>query len=125
VVGIAVFVAAVWAVTSGLSLDRSEKSVVPAGRGPVQTAMQPPPTPPAVTGPEPAYLIDLNTGEKTQLPKSIAGCCYVASPDGTMVASGSLDDAERQQLFTARLDGSDVRQVTHDQPWAGGGPLDW
>jgi hypothetical protein len=31
VVGIAVFVAAVWIVTSGLSLDRSEKSVAPAG----------------------------------------------------------------------------------------------
>jgi hypothetical protein len=31
VVGIAVFVAAVWIVTSGLSLDRSEMSVVPGG----------------------------------------------------------------------------------------------
>jgi hypothetical protein len=37
VVGIAGFVAAVWIVTSGLSLDRSEKSVVPAGTGSVQT----------------------------------------------------------------------------------------
>ena len=125
VVGIAVFMVAVWAVTSGFSLDRSEKSVVPAGTGPVQTAVQPTPTPPAGTALETGYLIDLNTGEKTQLPKSIAGCCYAASPDGTMVAYISLDDAERQQLFTARLDGSDVRQVTHDQPWAGGAPLDW
>jgi hypothetical protein len=33
VVGIAVFVAAVWVVTSGLSLDRSDSSVVPAGDG--------------------------------------------------------------------------------------------
>ena len=55
VVGIAVFVAAVWAVTSGLSLDRSEKSVVPAGTGPVQTAVQSTPTPPAVTGPTPNF----------------------------------------------------------------------
>jgi hypothetical protein len=37
VVGIAVFVAAVWIVTSVSSLDRSGKSVVPAGTGPVQT----------------------------------------------------------------------------------------
>jgi hypothetical protein len=37
VVGIAAFVAAVWIVTSVASLDRSEKSVVPAGTGPVQT----------------------------------------------------------------------------------------
>jgi WD40-like Beta Propeller Repeat len=122
VVGIAVFVAAVWAVTSGLSLDRSEKSVVPAGTGPVQTAVQPTPTPPAVTGPEPAYLIDLNTGEKTQLPKSIAGCCYVASPDGTMVAYVSLDDAGMSQFFIARVDGTDVQQVAQRGAW---GPFDW
>jgi Tol biopolymer transport system component len=122
VVGIAVFVAAVWAVTSGLSLGRSEKSVVPAGTGPVQTAVQPTPTPPAVTGPEPAYLIDLNTGEKTQLPKSIAGCCYVASPDGTMVAYVSLDDAGMSQFFIARVDGMDVQQVTQRGAW---GPFDW
>jgi hypothetical protein len=39
VVGIAVFVAAVWIVTSGLSLDRSETSVVPGGdvTGPAET----------------------------------------------------------------------------------------
>jgi hypothetical protein len=44
VVGIAVFVAAVWIVTSGLSLDRSEKSVAPAGEvtGPAETAPPPP-----------------------------------------------------------------------------------
>jgi hypothetical protein len=46
VVGIAVFVAAVWIVTSGLSLDRSETSVVPGGdvTGPVDTG-------PAIRGP--------------------------------------------------------------------------
>ena len=52
VVGIAVFVAAVWIVTSGLSLDRGEKSVVPGGdvTGPaVETG--PAVTGPAVTGP--------------------------------------------------------------------------
>jgi hypothetical protein len=40
VVGIAVFVPAVWVVTSGLSLDRSEKSVALAGEvtGPAETA---------------------------------------------------------------------------------------
>jgi hypothetical protein len=46
VVGIAVFIAAVWIVTSGLSFDRSETSVVPGGdvTGPVETG-------PTVTGP--------------------------------------------------------------------------
>jgi hypothetical protein len=49
VVGIAVFIAAVWIVTSGLSLDRSERSVAPAGEvtGPAETG-------PAETGPPPA-----------------------------------------------------------------------
>jgi hypothetical protein len=51
VVGIAVFVAAIWIVTSGLSLDRSEKSVAPAGdvTGPAETG--PAETGPAETGP--------------------------------------------------------------------------
>jgi hypothetical protein len=49
VVGIAAFGAAVWIVTSVGSLDRSEKSVVPAGTGPVQTgpAQTAPPRAPA------------------------------------------------------------------------------
>jgi hypothetical protein len=51
VVGIAVFVAAVWIVTSGLSLDRSEKSVAPAGEvtGPAQTRS---PRAPALAAPD-------------------------------------------------------------------------
>jgi hypothetical protein len=51
VVGIAVFVAALWIVTSGLSLDRSERSVAPAGEvtGPAETG--PAETGPVVTGP--------------------------------------------------------------------------
>ena len=49
IVGIAVFVAAVWIVTSVGSLDRSEKSVAPAGEvtGPAETG-------PAETAPPPA-----------------------------------------------------------------------
>jgi Tol biopolymer transport system component len=87
-----------------------------------QPGMQPTPTLPAGTALETAYLIDLNTGEMTPLPKSIAGCCYAVSPDGTMVAYGSLDDAGNTQAFIARLDGTDVQQVTqHGAFW----PIDW
>ena len=103
VVGIAVFVAAVWIVTSG-GYNRTQ-----------QPAMQPTPTPPAGTAPETPYLIDLNTGEMTPLPKSIAGGDYAVSPDGTMVAYASGDDAGRPQVFIASLDGTDFQQVTHDQ----------
>ena len=115
VVGIAVFVAAVWVVTTGGSFNGTQ-----------QPAVQPTPTPPARTAPEPDYLIDLNTGEMTQLPKSIsiAGKSigngytpngYAVSPDGTMVAYVSGDNAGTPQVFIASLDGTDVQQVTHDQ----------
>jgi hypothetical protein len=49
VVGVAVFVAAIWIVTSVGSLDRSEKSVGPAGTGPAVTA---PPSAPASAAPD-------------------------------------------------------------------------
>jgi Tol biopolymer transport system component len=128
VVGIAVFVAAVWIVTSVGSLDRSETPAGSAETGPAVSncvvtrctetgPVQPTPTP--YPGPAPettGYLIDLNTGEMTQLPKSIAGIGYAVSPDGTMVAYISGDNA----VFIASLDGTDVQQVTHDQrgAWA-------
>jgi dipeptidyl aminopeptidase/acylaminoacyl peptidase len=104
VVGIVVFVAAIWIVTSGGSFNPTQ-----------QPAVQPTPTPPPGTAPEIGYLIDLNTGEMIQLPKSIAGGGYAVSPDGTMVAYTSGDDAGTPQIFIASLDGTDVQQVTHDQ----------
>jgi Tol biopolymer transport system component len=117
VVGIAVFVAAVWIVRDITSLD-STRTVVPGGSGTTGPAE----TGPAVTAPETAYLIDLNTGQKTPLPKSIAGGGYAVSPDGTMVAYVSLDDAGTSQVFIARLDGTDVQQVTQHGAFA---PIDW
>jgi Tol biopolymer transport system component len=123
VVGIAVFVAAVWIVTSVGSLDRSETPAVPgpAETGPagsncvVTRCTETGPAPPAGTAPGTGYLIDLNTGEMTQLPKSIAGTGYAVSPDGTMVAYISRDGAGTPQVFIASLDGTDVQLVTHDQ----------
>ncbi|MGA9159773.1 MAG: hypothetical protein WB297_02755 [Actinomycetota bacterium] len=56
VVGMAVFVAAIWIVTSVASLDRSEKSVVPGGTGPVQTG--PAETVRIETGPAPSVNRD-------------------------------------------------------------------
>jgi Tol biopolymer transport system component len=110
-VGIAVFVAAVWVVTTGGSFNRTQ-----------QPAIQPTPTPPAGTASETAYLIDLNTGEMTPLPMSIAGNFgYAVSPDGTMVAYSSHTGTP--QIFIASLDGTDVQQVTHDQ--RGAADPDW
>jgi Tol biopolymer transport system component len=113
VVGIAVFVAAIWIVTSAGSFDRTQTPAVPGG---AETG--PRPTPPAGTGPE-TYLIDLNTGQMTPLPKSIAGFGYSVSPDGTKVAYLSQDDAG---IFIASLDGTDVQQVSRDRR---AGAPDW
>lgn len=104
VVGIAVFVAAVWIVTSVGSSNRT----VPAIPGPTG----PKPTLPAGIGTE-TSLIDLNTGQMTPLPKSISDVYPQVSPDSTMVAYATPDDAGRWQLFIASLDGTDVQQVTH------------
>jgi Tol biopolymer transport system component len=113
VVGIAVFVAAVWAVTTGGSFNRTQQPVV-----------QPTPTPPARTIPGVDYLIDLNTGEMTQLPNGIAGSGegYAVSPDGTKVAytsavggNATTFEPATPQVFIANLDFTDVQQVTHGQ----------
>jgi hypothetical protein len=59
VVGIAVFVAAVWIVRDVASLDRSEKAVVPAGSGTTGPAE----TGPAETGPTVSGPVIGNTGD--------------------------------------------------------------
>jgi Tol biopolymer transport system component len=125
VVGIAVFVAAIWIVTSVGSVDRTQTPAVPGGG---ETG--PTPTPPAGTRLGP-YLVDLNTGEQTPLPTSFAptgfancGCGFKVSPDGTMVTYVALDDEGAGQVFIARLDGSDVQQVTHTR-WTGPGIPDF
>jgi Tol biopolymer transport system component len=112
VVGIAVFVAAVWIVTTGGSSDRTQTPAVPG---------------PAVTGPTSAvgavpktdYLLDLNTGEMTPLPESIVGtedktAGYAVSPDGSEVAYYGRAEDGSAQVFVANLDGTHVRQITHN-----------
>jgi Tol biopolymer transport system component len=107
VVGITVFIAAIWIVTSVGSVDRTQ---TPAVSGRPETG----PTPTRVPYLQVPYLIDLNTGELTPLPTSIAGVGgYSVSPDGTMVAYVSDDDEGRRNVFIASLDGTDVQQVTH------------
>ena len=109
VVGIAVFVAAIWIVTSVGSLDRTQTPAVPGG---AETG--PTPTLPAGIRLGP-YLVDLNTGEQTPFPASIAGGLgFSVSPDGTMVTYVS-DHEGYGQVYIASMDGTDVQQVTHSQ----------
>jgi Tol biopolymer transport system component len=111
----ALTVAAIWIVANGSLVDRTQKPAAPGGE-----KTGPTPTPQAAPGPE-TYLIDLNTGEMTPLPKSISDFKSIAdfghtvSPDGTMVAYTSPDDAGTLQVFIANLNGTDVQQVTHDR----------
>jgi Tol biopolymer transport system component len=107
----ALTVAAILIVANGSWVDRTQKPATQGGEKTVPT-----PTPSAAPGPG-TYLIDLNTGEMTPLPKSISGfkIDHTVSPDGTMVAYTSPDDAGTLQVFIANLDGTDVQQVTHDR----------
>jgi hypothetical protein len=90
VVGIAAFVAAVWIATSVASLDRSEKSVVPAGTGPVQTG--PVETRPAAeTGPT-----ETRPAESAPVPALASG-----APD--VVRQGRCNDAAKSQLALTDL----------------------
>ena len=61
------------------------------------------------------FFLDLRTGEQTPLPESIAvGHDYVASPDGTRIAYEGIGDDGSPQIIIAGIDGTDVRQVTHE-----------
>jgi Tol biopolymer transport system component len=114
VVAIVVFAAPVWIVATG---GRSDRTTTPAVSGPPVKA-------PGV----PDYMIDLNTGVKTLLPEAIIRSAadtgltdgggdpyarYAATPDGSLLAYVGPGDDGNPQIFTAGIDGSGVRQVTH------------
>ena len=108
-VGIAVFVAAIWAIATGSPSDRTQ----PAVTGPT--------VPPAPGVPEVDYVIDLNTGVMTLLPEAIIRSLggplfehhYAVSPDRSQLAYVGTDE-EEDQIFIAGIDGTGVRQVTHE-----------
>jgi Tol biopolymer transport system component len=115
VVGIAVFVAAVWIVTSGGSFNRTQ----PAVTGPT--------VPPASGVSKVDYVIDLDTGVMTPLPEAIVRSLgvrwinqYAVSPDGSRLAYVGDDRPDLgharshdDQIFIAGIDGTGVRQFTH------------
>jgi Tol biopolymer transport system component len=81
-------------------------------------------TPSAI--PEVDYVVDLNTGATTPLPDAIiqsslgktsiddAESHYAISPDGAQLAYVGTGEEGSPQIFIAGIDGSGVRQVTHD-----------
>jgi Tol biopolymer transport system component len=101
-------------------LTRQESQVVPqprlpAGPGPTETVPR---------APDADYVIDLNTGEMTPLPDTIIrslggpvfGTQYAVSPDGSLLTYvGSGDRVGTSgAIFIAGIDGTGVRQMTHD-----------
>jgi Tol biopolymer transport system component len=81
------------------------------------------------SGPKVDYVIDLNTGVTTPLPNAIirslgksgevgrypsVASRYAASPDGSRLAYVGIGDEGSPQIFIAGIDGTGVRQVTHD-----------
>jgi Tol biopolymer transport system component len=115
VVGIAVFIAAIWIVTSVGSFDRTQ----PAVTGPT--------VPPAPGVSEVDYVIDLDTGVMTPLPEAIFRSLgvrwinqYAVSPDGSRLAYVGDDRpdpgqarSQDDQIFIAGIDGTGVHKVTH------------
>jgi Tol biopolymer transport system component len=76
--------------------------------------------------PEVDYMVDLSTGKKTLLPKAIiqslgetadgrwAESQYAAQPNGSLLAYVGTGDKGSPQIFIGHLDGTGVRQMTHD-----------
>ena len=123
VVGIAVFLAAVWIVTTGGPFDRSETPATSGGTGPSGGQLP--------NGPNIDYVLDLNTGETTPLARAILrslgeapsqrapfGGRYAASPDGSSLAYVAYDEDGVPQILIAGIDGTNVRQVTHHRSGA-------
>jgi Tol biopolymer transport system component len=110
IVAVAVFVATVAVFAGLISFDRSER---PGAAGPRMSGV-----------PEGDYVLDLNTGKKTPLPDAftrsraeqgtLSASGYAVSPDGSLLAFVRDGDEGTNQIFIARIDGTEVRQVTHD-----------
>jgi Tol biopolymer transport system component len=114
VVGIALFVVPVALIAVLSTRDRAS---TPAGR--------------SVSGvPKVDYVIDLNTGEMTPLPRSIIGTRaenwaareYAVSPDGSKLAYSGRVGPGLGQIFIASLDGTGVRRQVTDDPEGASSP---
>ena len=110
VVGVVIFVTSVAFLARLITADRTQ---TPAARGPKVARV-----------PMVDYVIDLNTDTKTPLPEvftrsqpeqgTLSPSGYARSPDGSLLAYGRDGDEGTNQIFIARIDGTEARQMTHD-----------
>jgi Tol biopolymer transport system component len=114
VVGIALFMVPVALIAVLSTRDRTS---TPAGRN-------------VSSVPKVDYVIDLNTGEMTPLPRSIIGTRaenwpageYAVSPDGSKLAYSGSAGPGLGQIFIASLDGTGVRRQVTDDPEGASSP---
>jgi hypothetical protein len=120
VVGIAVFVASIWIVTTGGPFDRAATPAVPGGEtGPTEVTEVTPPVSAVGPVPETDYLLDLDTGEMTPLPNGIAGSAdafstpqgYAVSPDGSRLAYADWTDKKGNYGIFVRDLNEDVSEL--------------
>jgi Tol biopolymer transport system component len=105
-----------------LGIRGGDNAPTPAGTAQALTRL-----PGATRGvPSVDYVIDLKSGVETPLPKAIIRTLgkkgsypswaprYAASPDGSRFAYVGTGDEGSAQIFVAGIDGTGIRQVTHD-----------
>jgi Tol biopolymer transport system component len=127
-VAIAVFVVpVVWVVVTGGMFERTQ---TPASTGipssvPVPRALEVDDSTPVPAAPDVDYVIDLDTNVVSRLPKTILGSVvrstprgtprYAVSSNGSRLAYVGTGDDGNPQIFVGRIDGTGLRQVTHDR----------
>lgn len=123
-IGAAAVVAAIGLVALGVILGTQrgeqaaapgETATTPAESASTDTGISV--TKPGVRGVD--HFIDLSSGVITPLPEAIISSAaklgqYATSPDGSRLAYVGDDDDGTPQIFVARIDGSGIRQMTHD-----------
>jgi hypothetical protein len=102
-----------------------ERERVRGGTGHSVTTEPGPPVTTVSDRPDVDYVIDLDTGVARPLPRAILRSIgfeptsrtpprYAASPGGSVLAFVGNGEAGTHQIFIAGIDGSGVRQLTHD-----------
>ena len=116
---LAVVAAGLVALAVVLGTQRGERAAAPGERTPAADAPSNSGSVAETGTPKSDYVIDLNTGVRTLLPRAIIGSAaklgqYAVSPDGSQLAYVGDDNDGTPQIFVAGIDGSGIRQVTHD-----------
>jgi TolB protein len=64
-------------------------------------------------------IVDVGTGTEAALTVPASASEFAVTLDGSMVAYTDLDESGSAQIFVMNADGSNARQLTHDEPGGG------